>query len=308
MTTRSETWPAVAIGGGHGTAKTLMALRSLTACVTAVVTVADDGGSSGRLRREMDVLPPGDLRMALVALAERPELAELLQFRFSRGELSGHSLGNLIIVALQELLDGDLLAALERVGTALGLAGRVLPCTTDEVHLRARTVDGEISGQTNVAKAVRIEQVWLEPKTPTPTPAVLDAITDARLIVVGPGSLYTSILPNLLIPSIATAITQSTATVVYVANLREQLGETQGMTFAAHLDAVLQHAPELRIDVLLAHAGPPVSGSLPALTVKPSLTHPHVGQLVVADLIGQDTDSHDPAALAEAFKRILAGA
>lgn len=307
MSTSSETWPAVAIGGGHGTAKTLMALRSLTSAVTAVVTVADDGGSSGRLRREMDVLPPGDLRMALVALAERPELAELLQFRFSRGDLSGHSLGNLIIVALQELLEGDLLAALERVGTALGLAGRVLPCTTDEVHLRARTVDGEVSGQTNVAKAVRIEQVWLEPKTPTPTPAVLDAIRGARLIVVGPGSLYTSILPNLLIPSIATTITQSAATVVYVANLREQRGETQGMTFTAHLDAVLQHAPALRIDVLLAHTGAPVSGSLPALAINPTLTHPQIGQVIGANLIGQDPDSHDPAALAQAFKNILAG-
>jgi len=308
MNTRGDTWPAVAVGGGHGTAKTLMGLRTLTSAVTAVVTVADDGGSSGRLRREMDVLPPGDLRMALVALAERPELAELLQFRFSRGDLRGHSLGNLIIVALQELLDGDLLAALERVGTALGLAGRVLPCTTDEVHLRARTFDGEVAGQTNVANALRIEQVWLEPKTPTPTPAVLEAITDARLIVIGPGSLYTSILPNLLIPSIATTIARSAATVVYVANLREQLGETQGMSFTAHLDAVLQHAPELRIDVLLAHEGPPAAGSLPALTVESSLAHPHIGRVVLANLLGTDTDSHDPTALAEAFKRILAGA
>lgn len=307
MSTSSETWPAVAIGGGHGTAKTLMALRSLTSAVTAVVTVADDGGSSGRLRREMDVLPPGDLRMALVALAERPELAELLQFRFSRGDLSGHSLGNLIIVALQELLDGDLLAALERVGTALGLAGRVLPCTTDEVNLHARTVEGEVSGQTNVANALRIEQVWLEPLTPTPTPAVLDAIMGARLIVIGPGSLYTSILPNLLIPSIATTIARSAATVVYVANLREQRGETQGMSMRAHLDAVLQHAPELRIDVLLGHTGPPATGLLPALAVEPLFTHPHIGRVVLADILGTDTDSHDPAALAEAFKRILAG-
>lgn len=308
MSNDGAVWPCVAIGGGHGTAQTLMALRLLATSVTAVVTVADDGGSSGRLRRDLDVLPPGDLRMALVALAQRPELAELLQFRFKRGDLSGHSLGNLIIVAVQELLDGDLLSALERVGTALGLAGRVLPCTTDEVHLRARTKEGEVSGQTNVANASRIERVWLEPNTPTPTPAVLEAITNARLIVIGPGSLYTSILPNLLVPRIAPTITRSAATVVYVANLREQPGETQGMSVQAHLEAVFRHAPELRIDVVLGHAGQAVTGVLPALDLDPSYFHPQVGRVLLANLLGQDPDSHDPLALASAFTRILSGA
>lgn len=308
MSDDGAVWPCVAIGGGHGTAQTLMALRLLTTSVTAVVTVADDGGSSGRLRRDLDVLPPGDLRMALVALAQRPELAELLQFRFKRGDLSGHSLGNLIIVAVQELLDGDLLSALERVGTALGLAGRVLPCTTDEIHLRARTKEGEVSGQTNVANASRIERVWLEPNTSTPTPAVLEAITNARLIVIGPGSLYTSILPNLLVPQIAPTITRSAATVVYVANLREQPGETQGMSVQAHLEAVFRHAPALRIDVVLGHAGQAVTGVLPALDLDPSYFHPQVGRVLLANLLGQDPDSHDPLALASAFTRILSGA
>lgn len=308
MSVGSESLPCVAIGGGHGTAQTLMALRAFTSAITAVVSVADDGGSSGRLRREFDVLPPGDLRMALVALAQRPELAELLQFRFQRGDLSGHSLGNLIIVAVQELLDGDLIAALERVGTALGLAGRVLPCTTDEVHLHARTAQGTVLGQTNIANAVRIEEVWLEPLHPVATPDVLEALAAARLIVIGPGSLYTSILPNLLIPSIATAIANSPATVVYVANLRQQPGETQGMSLPEHLDAIAQHAPALRVDVLLGHAGPPAAGPLPALTIDPTLNRPQIGRVMLTNLLGSDTDSHDPAALAEAFKQILASA
>jgi len=305
MSAVSNNWPAVAIGGGHGTAKTLMALRSLTSAVTAVVTVADDGGSSGRLRREMDVLPPGDLRMALVALAERPELAELLQFRFQRGDLAGHSLGNLIIVALQELLDGDLLAALERVGTALGLAGRVLPCTTDEVQLRALTHAGEVVGQTNVANAKRITQVWLEPRNPTPTPAVLDALRDARLIVLGPGSLYTSVLPNLLVPGIVAAITHSKALVIYVSNLREQPGETQGMGLDAHLDALFQHAPQLRIDTLIAHQGTLTKGPLPPLLLDPAFSHARVSKVMQADLLASDGDSHDPKALGGVFQQLL---
>jgi uncharacterized cofD-like protein len=307
MTAGTENWPAVAIGGGHGVAKSLMALRSLTSAVTAVVTVADDGGSSGRLRREMDVLPPGDLRMALVALAERPELAELLQFRFQHGELAGHSLGNLIIVALQELLDGDLLGALARVGTALGLTGRVLPCTTDVVHLRALTGDGEVSGQTNVANAQQIARVWLEPADPQPTPAVLQAITEARLVVIGPGSLYTSIVPNLLVPQVADTIAASDAIVVLVANLHEQPGETEGLGFAAHLDAVFRHAPNLRIDTAVVHAGDPPAGVLPALAPPATFTDRRVGQIVRTNLLGANRDGHDPARLAGAFRHVLEG-
>ena len=298
--------PAVAIGGGHGAAKSLTALRALTDDVTAVVTVADDGGSSGRLRQQMDVLPPGDLRMALVALASRPELAELLQFRFTEGELAGHSLGNLIIVAVQQLLDGDLLAALERVGAALGLSGRVLPCTTEAVHLGAHTGTGEVRGQTNVANARRIAQVWLEPAQPKPTPRVLDALREAELIVIGPGSLYTSVLPNLLVPQIVDTMTRSAATVVYVANLREQPGETEGMDFVAHVDALFQHAPGLRIDHLVAHEGPPARGALPALTVPPDFSHPQIGAISRVNLLADDADSHSPQALSDAFAHALA--
>lgn len=297
-------WPAVAIGGGHGAAKSLHALRSLTSAVTAVVTVADDGGSSGRLRREMNVLPPGDLRMALVALAERPELAELLQYRFARGELAGHSLGNLIIVALQELLDGDLIGALERVGTALGLSGRVLPCTTEVVNLGATTRDGEVTGQTNVANAQHIQRVWLQPHAPAPTPQVLDALQQARLVVIGPGSLYTSILPNLLVPAIVDTINDSAATVVLVANLRQQPGETEGMEFAQHIDALFDHVPTLRIDALVGHVGRTPSGPLAPLAIPPGFAHPMITDSMFADLLGTDGDSHDPVALADVFVEI----
>jgi uncharacterized cofD-like protein len=307
MSEQRGTWPAVAIGGGHGAAKSLTALRALTTAVTAVVTVADDGGSSGRLRRELDVLPPGDLRMALVALAERPELVELLQYRFQKGDLAGHSLGNLIIVALQELLDGDLLAALEQVGTALGLAGRVLPCTTDRVNLEASTSDGIIVGQTNVANASQIHDVWLEPRQVRPTPAVLEALTEARLIVLGPGSLYTSILPNLLIPQIVETITQSPATTVYVANLREQPGETEGMNFDAHVEALFQHAPGLRIDALICHVGRPVTGPLPALEVPAGFRDARIPHIVRADLLDDDRDSHSSEALVDVFRLVVAG-
>ena len=297
---------AVAIGGGHGTAMTLRALPQVVDHVTAVVTVADDGGSSGRLRRDLQVTPPGDLRMALTALGRDDDLSALLGYRFDRGELAGHSLGNLVLVALQDLGGGDVVAALDRLGALLGVPGRVLPCTTSEVTLHASTVDGGVSGQAAVAKTPCLERVWLEPPDPPATPAAVGAIERADLVLLGPGSLYTSLLPNLLVPQIATAIARTRGPVVLVGNLREQPGETEGMGLVDHFDALRAHVPDLRIDVVLAHRGrPPTGGGRPLVADVGPLSE-RVGAVVLDDLL--DTgDGHDPGRLAASLRRILGG-
>ncbi len=297
---------AVAIGGGHGTARTLTALPRVVDHVTAIVTVADDGGSSGRLRRDLDVLPPGDLRMALTALAREPELARIVGYRFDRGELAGHSVGNLILVALQSLSGGDLVAALDRCAHLLQVPGRVLPCTTVPVTLHATTADGAVTGQVAVAATPRLQRVWLEPGDPAATEDAVAAIERADLVVLGPGSLYTSLLPNLLVPGIAAALRRARGEVVFVANLREQPGETEGMDLVDHLEVLEQHVPGLRLDRLIAHDGPAPSGEGVPLRVSDAEIAGHVGTLEQVDLLdGQD--GHDPGKLATVLEHVLRG-
>ncbi|WP_052667611.1 gluconeogenesis factor YvcK family protein [Nitriliruptor alkaliphilus] len=294
---------AVAIGGGHGLSRSLGALRRVVDHVTAVVTVADDGGSSGRLRRDLDVVAPGDLRMALAALAGDRGLADLLQYRFPRGELAGHSLGNLVLVALQDLAAGDMVDALDRACRFLDVPGRVLPCTDVPVTLHARTGDQEVSGQAAIGTTPRLDQVWLDPPSPPATAAAVAAIRQADLLVLGPGSLYTSLLPNLLVPGVARAVTASNAPVVLVANLREQPGETEGMSLIAHLDALAEHVPDLTIDVLIAHDGGEPAGGAP-LHVDETALAGRVGRAVVRDLLdGQD--GHDPVVLGRCLAELL---
>lgn len=295
---------AVAVGGGHGLARTLQALPAVVDHVTAVVTVADDGGSSGRLRRDLGVLPPGDLRMALTALACDRELADVVRYRFSRGELAGHSLGNLVLVALQDLEDGNLIAALDRLARLLDAPGRVLPCTTTAVTLRARTRTGHVDGQAAVASTPRLERVWLDPADPPPTPDVLAAVARADLVTLGPGSLYTSLLPNLLVPGLAAALAATKAPVVLVANLREQPGETEGMTLHDHLEALCDHVPDLPVDVIVAHDGPPPSGGGAPLDADVEVLARWAARIEVDDLL-DGSDGHDPAALARVLTRIL---
>jgi uncharacterized cofD-like protein len=297
---------AVAIGGGHGLARTLQALRGTVEHTTAVVTVADDGGSSGRLRRDLGVLPPGDLRMALAALAADDGLSRLLQYRFDRGELGGHSLGNLVLVALQDLADGDVVRALEQLGRTLGVPGRVLPSTTTPVTLHARTSDGPVTGQLAIASTSRLREVWLTCDDGTDQPVVtaeaVDAIGVADLIVLGPGSLYTSLLPNLLVPGLATALAATTAPVVLVANLREQPGETEGLSLRDHLQVLATHAPDVHLDAVLVHDGPPPPG--PPLVVDPASDRD--GPCIVHHDLLDPAGGHDPAALAAALARALA--
>ena len=247
----------VALGGGHGLAASLEALRRVTTQLTAVVTVADNGGSSGRLREEFGVLPPGDLRMALAALCGDDRWghtwARVLQHRFaSDGELDGHALGNLLIVSLWDLL-GDHVQGLDWVAGLLGARGRVLPMATTPLDIVGRTVDGrgEVRGQTVVATTPGLVGVRLDPEDPPACPEAVAAIEAADAVVLGPGSWYTSVIPHLLVPGLRTALARTDARIVVTLNLTAQPGETEGYDAAAHLRVLLRHAPELRLDQVL---------------------------------------------------------
>lgn len=292
----------VALGGGHGLSRTLRALRRLDVDATAVVTTADDGGSSGRLRRDLGVTPPGDLRKALSSLTTDPELAALLEYRFPAGELAGHSLGNLLMVALTDLNGGDMVAALDRLGDWLEVAGRVLPATDTPLELIAEGDAGEVRGQLAIARSSGHRRIRLEPSEPPATPQAVAAIDAADLILLGPGSLFTSILPNLAVPGIGTAVTKAAAPLVLIANLREQPGETTGLDLPAHLDVLHDHLPGREIDVLVLHDGPSPHG--PGKPLAPITAHPHVRRCVAADLL-DGRDGHDPAALAAVFRSLL---
>jgi len=310
-----EALRVVVVGGGHGGARTLEALRlvreqGMRLDLTAVVSTADDGGSSGRLRRDHGVVALGDLRMALAALAAGGPLERLVRHRFGRGELSGHSLGNLLLLALFEQHDGDLLAALDGFAALLGTDARVLPATCEQVTLHARTDVGEVSGQAVVARSRRIERVWLEPGTPSaPGPAVA-ALRDADVIVIGPGSLYTSILPNLLVPILADAIRATSAFILLVGNLREQPGETEGMDLTDHVEALLEHVDGLRLDAVVAHAPTPgTDAPAPMRGVRPLALDAErvgalVGRILPADLAGP-VEGHDVEGLAEVLASVL---
>ncbi|HVF06674.1 MAG TPA: uridine diphosphate-N-acetylglucosamine-binding protein YvcK [Frankiaceae bacterium] len=256
----------VALGGGHGLAASLQALRRLTCHVTAVVTVADDGGSSGRLRTELDALPPGDLRMALAALAGDDDWGRtweaLLQHRFGGdGPLAGHAVGNLLLAGLAEVT-GDPVTALDLTAKLLHLDGRVLPMTTERIDIVAEvaglTPQGttQVRGQVKVATTPgRVSAVTLDPPDPPATPAAVAAIDAAEWVVLGPGSLFTSMVPHLLVPGLRQAICRTRARRVLVLNLVPQTGETSGFTPAAHLEAVAAHVPDLPFDCVLADEG-----------------------------------------------------
>ena len=231
----------VAIGGGTGLPNLLAGLKEYTDKLTAVVTVADDGGSSGRLRKDLNILPPGDLRNCLVALAEtEPLMAQLFQHRFSQqGGLNGHSFGNIFIAALTEVT-GDFAEALRASSKVLAVSGQVLPVTLDDVSLAARLSDGRrIQGESKITAAQgQVLQLELEPPDARPNPEVLQAIARADAIIMGPGSLYTSILPNLLVPGVAKAVARSGAMKILVCNVMTQPGETDGFPVSAHVQAL----------------------------------------------------------------------
>ena len=248
----------VAIGGGSGLSVLLRGLKHFTANITAIVTVADDGGSSGRLRREMGMLPPGDIRNCLVALAEaEPLMQALFQHRFSKGELSGHSFGNLFIAALTEMTS-DFQEAVRVSSKVLAVRGRVLPSTLENVVLCARLSDGTVvRGETAISRSRgRISSVYLDPPAPRAVPEAVDAIEAADVVVIGPGSLYTSILPNLAVPDIVEAVRRARALKVYVVNVMTQPGETTGYTAGDHVSAVLSVLGENCLDFVILNNQP----------------------------------------------------
>lgn len=308
----------VALGGGHGLAASLSALRRVTDALTAVVTVSDDGGSSGRLRREFGVLPPGDLRKALAALCGDDPWgrvwAEVVQHRFeSVGELNDHALGNLLIVAISDLL-GDEVAALDLMGRLLRAHGRVLPMSVVPLDIEAEVAGLDpadpsavrtVRGQVAVASAPgRVVSIALVPADPPACPEAVTAILEADWIVLGPGSWFSSVLPHLLVPDLAKALIGTSARKLVALNLAPQPGETEDFSQAAHLQVLGAHAPRLRIDAVLADAG--VVANADTLRAAAAQLG---GRLVLAPVAMSDgSPRHDPDLLAAAYASIFADA
>ena len=251
----------VAIGGGTGLSMLLRGIKKYTNNITAIVTVGDDGGSSGRLREDMGILPPGDIRNCIAALADDDNLiTELFQYRFKKGEgLEGHSFGNLFLTALCAIT-GNMVKAVKESSNVLNIRGDVLPATLDDMKLAAEFEDGSIiHGESNIPEEHKqIKRLFTEPANCKALPEVLEAIAGADLIILGPGSLYTSVIPNLLVDGIVDAITQSTAKKIYVCNIMTQPGETDNYSVASHINALIAHAKNRKIiDAVL------VNNSLP---------------------------------------------
>lgn len=255
----------VVVGGGTGLSTLLRGLKVYSANITAIVTVADDGGSSGRLRQEFGVLPPGDIRNCLAALADQEKLlTELFQYRFQAGSgLMGHSFGNLFLTAMSEIT-GDLERAIAASSQVLAVRGRVLPATLSDVCLWAQLGDGRrIVGESNITAANgKIESIGCTPANPPALPAALKAIHEADYIIVGPGSLYTSIIPNLLVPEIADAIAKTTVPRIYVCNIMTQPGETQGYSVSEHIEAIDAACGKPLFDAVLVHRRVPSAQTL----------------------------------------------
>jgi uncharacterized cofD-like protein len=305
----------VALGGGHGLSASLSALRQVTSELTAVVTVADNGGSSGRLRREFGCLPPGDLRQALAALCDDDDWgstwARVLQHRFATtGEMDKHAVGNLLIVALWELL-GDHVDGLDRVGRLLGAGGRVLPMALVPLDITAKVrghdparpdEDVEVRGQVEVATAHGdVQSVALDPVEPPACPEAVKAIGDADWVVIGPGSWFTSVIPHLLVPEQRRALEASRARKLVVLNMEAQQGETEGFAPETHLEVLAAHAPGLDLDVVLADRS-----SVPDVAALRRTTDALGARLELADVArGDGSPRHDPGRLATAFARIV---
>ncbi len=311
---RPELPAVVAFGGGHGLSASLGALRRVTDRLTAIVTVADDGGSSGRLRRELHCLPPGDLRMALAALCGDDESgrtwADVLQYRFpGEGDLAGHAIGNLLIAGLWERL-GDPVAGLDMVARLLGAEGRVLPMAAVPLEIEAEVIGldplspdeiSQVRGQAQVAKTTaEVRAVHLLPDDPPACPESVLAVQEADWIVLGPGSWFTSVIPHLLVPELAAAIYATPARRVLSLNL-EPAGETAGFSAARHVELLAEHAPDLRLDAVLADQrfasdDPHLSSRAKSLGA----------DLVVADLAARDGSArHDQLRLASAYAEIM---
>ncbi|GAB3227121.1 gluconeogenesis factor YvcK family protein [Mycolicibacterium hippocampi] len=305
----------VALGGGHGLYATLSAARRISPHVTAVVTVADDGGSSGRLRNELGVVPPGDLRMALAALAsDSPQgtlWATIIQHRFGgSGALAGHPIGNLILAGLHEVL-ADPVAALDELGRVLGVKGRVLPMCPVGLEIEADVVGLEsdprigraIRGQVAIATTVgKVRRVRLLPGDPPATRQAVDAIMHADLVVLGPGSWFTSVIPHVLVPQLAAALRATPARRALVLNLVAEPGETAGFSVERHIHVLAQHAPDFTVhDIIVDSASVPSDRERDQLRRTATILDAHVEFAAVSR---PGTPLHDPARLAAALEGV----
>jgi len=248
----------VVMGGGTGLSVMLRGLKEKPLDITAIVTVADDGGSSGILRNELQMPPPGDIRNVLGALADvEPLLSDMLQYRFSSGSgLAGHSLGNLILAAMTDI-SGDFVTGIRELSRVLAVRGRVLPAANQAVILHAEMEDGTVvTGESTIPTVgKRIKRVFLEPSNVQPLAEAVEALRQADAILIGPGSLYTSIIPNLLVPELAQAVVDSNAVKIFVCNVMTQPGETDNYTVSDHLDAVYNHIGHHIFDYVIVNDG-----------------------------------------------------
>jgi len=309
----------VAIGGGTGLSTLLRGLKEHTSNLTAVVTVADDGGSSGVLRNELGIPPVGDIRNCIAALADSETMMDqVLQYRFPDGGagadgpgLGGHAVGNLLIAAMTAVEDGDFEEGVRRINRILAVRGQVVPASATPLTLHAQLTDGRVvDGQSVIMRTAGIERVWLTPDDVAASDDALEAIAEAELIVLGPGSLFTSLLPSLLIPAIRDAIAAATAPRVYVCNVATQAGETSGFDLAAHLDALAAHAGQGIVDVVLANtffdARIPDDWSAEPVGLRwPPRAEP-LPRLVLEHVVDpNNAHHHDPERLATALMAIL---
>ncbi|MCY7392133.1 MAG: YvcK family protein, partial [Leptolyngbyaceae cyanobacterium CAN_BIN12] len=308
----------VVVGGGTGLSTLLRGLKQYSANITAIVTVADDGGSSGRLRREIGVLPPGDIRNCLAALADEEKLmTELFQYRFQAGDgLTGHSFGNLFLTAMNEIT-GDLEQAIAASSRVLAVRGEVLPATLSDVRLWADLTDGRrIEGESSITEAGgAIVRVGCTPENPPALPRALVAIQEADFIIIGPGSLYTSIIPNLLVPDIADSIARSKAPRIYVCNIMTQEGETQGYSVGDHIQAIDRACGKSLFEAVLVHKQMPTARALIRYAQENSNPVPldrdvvvRLGRrIILANVIDEEEHTgavrHNPEALARVLFR-----
>jgi len=314
----------VAIGGGTGLSTLLRGLKEHTSNLTAIVTVADDGGSSGVLRTELGIPPVGDIRNCVVALADaEPLMSEVLQYRFPDTDgagasgLAGHALGNLLIAAMTAVEDGDFEDGIRLMNRILAVRGQVVPVSPTPLTLHARLADGSVvDGQSQVMRTAGIERVWITPDDVAASDDALTAIAEAELIVLGPGSLFTSLLPSLLIPAIREAVERATAPRIYVCNVAMQEGETAGFDLAGHVEALVANTSANLVDIVLANnhvatrpGGRAADAEIPNVVALrwPPAVDP-VPRLILDDVVDPDNPHHhDPAHLAVALLRALEG-
>ena len=308
----------VVVGGGTGLSTLLRGIKEHASNITAVVTVADDGGSSGRLREELGIPAVGDIRNCIVALADsEPLMGQLLQYRFpgdGEASLGGHTVGNLLLAAMAAVQGDDFEEAVRQMNRVLAVRGQVVPATGTPVTLHARLLGGtEVTGQSEIAKSVQIDRVWITPEDVAAGDDAKRAIEEADLVVIGPGSLYTSIMPSLLLPDLLAALRQTAAIKLYVCNVATQKGETQGYDLADHLTAIERHTGSGWIDVVLAnnrfnarrpggYVAQAVKLRWPPATSAPDSATP---RLVLEDVVDpENRHHHDPALLAAAVMHV----